>query len=225
MPLTCKNSPDALKNLFTSWSSVVQRLKSLDPRFHSEIARIICDMEPLENPLLPQVTWPNFIIPFLFLLIKYQQVMLIAHDLKVIAKEISLRRSFLAKFDAAFLQMLQESDGGTLPPFRRKPTLPFLPEAPEPSSSSSSRSSSRHSHRSRHRTRSLSNSRREKASEGELHNRIPPSGLRSRSSSIHSLRLDKDGIPLTDAEIAAEGLVAATGSEVSVTLPEGHIFV
>jgi len=55
VPLTSKNSPDALKTLFISWAGVVQRLKALDPRFHSEIARIICDMEPLENPLLPQV--------------------------------------------------------------------------------------------------------------------------------------------------------------------------
>jgi hypothetical protein len=146
--------------------------------------------------------------------------MLIAHDLKVIAKEISLRRGFLAKFDAAFLQILKESDGGTLPAFRRTRTiLDSVGEAAEPPSSSS-RSSSRSSHRSRHRTQSLSNSRRDLAGEGDpngLSARGPPSGLRSRSSSVHSLRLGKDGVPLSDAELAAEGINPATGSEVSIS--------
>jgi hypothetical protein len=149
--------------------------------------------------------------------------MLIAHDLKVIAKEISLRRGFLAKFDAAFLQMIKESDGGTLPAFRRNRTiLDSVGEAAEPPSSSSSRSSSRSSHRSRHRAHSLSNTRREKASlagEGDsngLSARGPPSGLRSRNNSVHSLRLGKDGVPLSDAELVAEGIGPATGSEVSI---------
>ena len=147
--------------------------------------------------------------------------MLIAHDLKVIAKDISFRRGFLAKFDAAFLQMIKESDGGTLPAFRRNRTiLDSVGEAAEPPSSSSSRSSSRSSHRSRHRAHSLSNSRQKKVSlagEGDpnVSARGPPSGLRSRSNSVHSLRLGKDGVPLSDAELVAEGIGPATGPEVS----------
>lgn len=55
IPVTVKTSPDLLKQIIEAWSKVVPRIKALEPRFHSEIARIICDLDPLENILNPQV--------------------------------------------------------------------------------------------------------------------------------------------------------------------------
>jgi hypothetical protein len=54
-PLTAKNSPEGLKKLFVTWTGIVQQLRQLDPQFHTEIARNICDLDPLMNVLSPQV--------------------------------------------------------------------------------------------------------------------------------------------------------------------------
>jgi hypothetical protein len=55
VPLTAKNGPEGLKKLLVTWTGIVQQLRQLDPQFHTEIARNICDLDPLMNVLSPQV--------------------------------------------------------------------------------------------------------------------------------------------------------------------------
>lgn len=53
--LTVETCPLSLKPLFQLWCNIVPRVQALSPRLQSEVARIICDLEPLEFPLIPQV--------------------------------------------------------------------------------------------------------------------------------------------------------------------------
>lgn len=55
VPLTVKNCPEGLRKLLATWAGIVQQLRQLDPQFHIEIARNICDLDPLMNVLSPQV--------------------------------------------------------------------------------------------------------------------------------------------------------------------------
>jgi hypothetical protein len=55
VPLTANNSPEGLKKLLVAWTGTVQQLRQLDSQFHTEIARNICDLDPLMNVLSPQV--------------------------------------------------------------------------------------------------------------------------------------------------------------------------
>lgn len=62
VPLTSTNCPVPLQPLFKKWDSVVSKIKQLDERFVPEVARSICDMDPLESILLPQVRYPAAIL-------------------------------------------------------------------------------------------------------------------------------------------------------------------
>ncbi|PVF95856.1 hypothetical protein CPB86DRAFT_559037 [Serendipita vermifera] len=193
VPITAKNSPELLKSLFTTWTNVAQQIQALEPQFHSEIARIICELDPSQNILVPQV-------------------MRLAADCKNMATEISLRRTFLDRFNEALLKALKESEGSTIigPPGSYRRALPDIGEAEEPpSSSSSSRSSSRASRRSRSRAHAATKAHSQAPWESSRHpNRPHPSGgLLSRSSSSSSLRLDKHGVPLEEAEYSDAHLV------------------
>jgi len=54
--LTVETCPLSLKPLFQLWCNIVPRVQALSPRLQSEVARIICDLDPLECPLIPQVS-------------------------------------------------------------------------------------------------------------------------------------------------------------------------
>jgi|SRR5258706_247806 len=54
--LTMETCPLSLRPLFQLWCNIVPRIQALSPRLQSEVARIICDLEPLEFPLVPQVS-------------------------------------------------------------------------------------------------------------------------------------------------------------------------
>lgn len=54
--LTVETCPLSLRPLFQVWCNIVPRVQALSPRLQSEVARIICDLEPLEFPLVPQVS-------------------------------------------------------------------------------------------------------------------------------------------------------------------------
>jgi hypothetical protein len=53
--LTVETCPLSLRPLFQLWCNIVPRVQALSPRLQSEVARITCDLEPLEFPLVPQV--------------------------------------------------------------------------------------------------------------------------------------------------------------------------
>jgi len=54
--LAVETCPSALRPLFQHWCNIVPRVQALSPCLQSEVARIICDLEPLEFPLIPQVS-------------------------------------------------------------------------------------------------------------------------------------------------------------------------
>jgi hypothetical protein len=54
--LTVETCPLSLRPIFQVWCNIVPRVQALSPRLQSEVARIICDLEPLEFPLVPQVS-------------------------------------------------------------------------------------------------------------------------------------------------------------------------
>lgn len=54
--LTAETCPLSLRPLFQHWCNIIPRVQALSPRLQSEVARIICDLEPLEFPLVPQVS-------------------------------------------------------------------------------------------------------------------------------------------------------------------------
>jgi len=54
--LTMETCPLSLRPLFQHWCNIVPRVQALSPRLQLEVARIICDLEPLEFPLVPQVS-------------------------------------------------------------------------------------------------------------------------------------------------------------------------
>lgn len=123
------------------------------------------------------------------------------------AEEISFRRVFLDRFNEALLERLRQSEGSTFSIYPNKRGLPSVGEVNEPdSSSNSSRSSSRSSRKSRSATNSKAHherSRRWGRAPGAgdvIGEGVPPNGLRSRSSSTSSLRLDPNGVPLEDGQ-------------------------
>jgi len=54
--LTAETCPLSLRPLFQLWCNIIPRVQALSPRLQSEVARIICELEPLEFPLVPQVS-------------------------------------------------------------------------------------------------------------------------------------------------------------------------
>jgi hypothetical protein len=163
------------------------------------------------------------------------KVMRLAADCKNMATEISLRRTFLDRFNEALLRALRESEGSTIigPPGKyRSGPLPNIGEDDEPgSSSSSSRSSSRASRRSRSRTHkphhpqaSWENGRHPNrphpSTSGGGHHHLPL----SRSSSSSSLRLDQHGVPLEDAELNETHFVEVSLESDVVTCYPPHIY-
>jgi hypothetical protein len=68
VPITTKNSPELLKSLFAQWTNVAHQLRALEPQFHSEIARIICELDLSQNILVPQVG--HTLLLFIFFLVK-----------------------------------------------------------------------------------------------------------------------------------------------------------
>lgn len=185
VPLTGKNCPESLRKLLATWAGIVQQLRQLDNQFHVEIARNICDLDPLMNVLSPQVAR-------------------ISADLKKMAEEIGLRRMFLDRFSEALLARLRESEGQTLsiPPIPR--TLSTVGE--ESDSSSNSSRSSRSSRKSRsgpngkaHHDRSRRRGWAPGTGDAMPETGLSLNGLKSRNSSTSSLRLDPNGVPLEDA--------------------------
>jgi len=66
VPLTVSTCPEGLKKLFAAWTTTAQQVKQLDQQFHTEIARNICDLDPLMNVLSPQVRMQHAAIYCIF---------------------------------------------------------------------------------------------------------------------------------------------------------------
>lgn len=87
--LSLTNCPPPFRQFLIVWSQVVPSIQSLTPEHQHDLARIICGLEPLSSPLNPRLNG-------------------IAADLRAVAIEISMRRTFQEKY-ASDLQSALDS--------------------------------------------------------------------------------------------------------------------
>ncbi|PIL26799.1 hypothetical protein GSI_11135 [Ganoderma sinense ZZ0214-1] len=122
--LSLKNCPPAFRQFLIVWSQLVPSIQALTPEHQHDLARVICGLEPQATPLNPRLNG-------------------IAADLRAVAIEISMRRTFQEKY-AGDLQVALDtgtvrSPGGRAlkasfvpPPSYDAPPSPALAPAPAP---------------------------------------------------------------------------------------------
>ena len=126
--LSLTNCPPAFRQFLIVWSQVVPSIQALTPEHQHDLARIICGLEPVSSPLNPRLNG-------------------IAADLRAVAIEISMRRTFQEKY-ASDLQvaldsgMVRSPGGRSLqasfvppPSYEDASPHPSVPPSPQPSSS------------------------------------------------------------------------------------------
>ncbi|KAI0715756.1 hypothetical protein C8T65DRAFT_643046 [Cerioporus squamosus] len=104
--LSLTNCPPAFRQFLLVWSQVVPSIQALTPEHQHDLARLICGLEPLSSPLNPRLNG-------------------IAADLRAVAIEISMRRTFQEKY-ADDLQVALDS-GMTRSPGGRSLQASFVP--------------------------------------------------------------------------------------------------
>ncbi|TBU25053.1 hypothetical protein BD311DRAFT_528547 [Dichomitus squalens] len=118
--LSLTNCPPAFRQFLVVWSQLVPAIQALSPEYQHDLARIICGLEPQATPLNRRLSG-------------------IAADLRAVAIEISMRRTFQEKY-ASDLQVALDS-GVPRSPGGRALKASFVPppsydDGPPPSSSS-----------------------------------------------------------------------------------------
>ncbi|KAI0707673.1 hypothetical protein C8Q76DRAFT_128200 [Earliella scabrosa] len=103
--LSLTNCPPAFRQFLIVWSQLVPSIQGLTPEHQHDLARIICGLEPLASPLNPRLNG-------------------IAADLRAVAIEISMRRTFQEKY-ASDLQSALDSGTPRSPGFSKKAS--FVP--------------------------------------------------------------------------------------------------
>ncbi|KAI0326449.1 hypothetical protein GY45DRAFT_1258972 [Cubamyces sp. BRFM 1775] len=138
--LSLTNCPPAFRPFLLVWSQLVPQIQNLLPEHQHDLARIICGLTPLSSPLNPRLNG-------------------LAADMRAVAIEISMRRTFQEKYAEDLQAAL---DTGSTPGDRRlkasfKPPPSYDDNAPGPPPTSPPTSahslgppspgpSSRHSH-------------------------------------------------------------------------------
>ncbi|RPD54369.1 hypothetical protein L226DRAFT_471984 [Lentinus tigrinus ALCF2SS1-7] len=105
--LSLTNCPPAFRQFLLVWSQVVPSIQALTPEHQHDLARIICGLEPISSPLNPRLNG-------------------IAADLRAVAIEISMRRTFQEKY-AGDLQVALDSGGAGRSPGGRSLQASFVP--------------------------------------------------------------------------------------------------
>ncbi|KAJ6597124.1 hypothetical protein DFH09DRAFT_1357178 [Mycena vulgaris] len=128
MELSYENCPEAFVPFLRVWSKTVPAIQALAPEHQHDLARMICNLEPLVTPLQPSLNG-------------------IAADLRAVAIEISQRRSFQDRYASDLQAAL---DSGTTPASPGAKRSAFVPPpsydaSPVSSAPSSPRSSPRSS--------------------------------------------------------------------------------
>ncbi|TFK89354.1 hypothetical protein K466DRAFT_652125 [Polyporus arcularius HHB13444] len=125
--LSLTNCPPAFRQFLLVWSQVVPSIQALTPEHQHDLARLICGLEQLSSPLNPRLNG-------------------IAADLRAVAIEISMRRTFQEKYaddlQVALDSGMARSPGGRSlqasfvpPPSYDDPSPnPSVPPSPQPSS-------------------------------------------------------------------------------------------
>ncbi|KAJ6525667.1 hypothetical protein B0H19DRAFT_971012 [Mycena capillaripes] len=124
MELSYDNCPEAFVSFLRVWSNTVPAIQALAPEHQHDLARMICNLEPLITPLQPALNG-------------------IAADLRAVAIEISQRRSFQERYTSDLQAAL---DSGTVPASPGSKRAAFVPPpsydaSPASSAPSSPRSS------------------------------------------------------------------------------------
>lgn len=118
--LSAENCPPAFEPFLRVWAQTVPSIQALAPEYQHDLARIICNLDPLCSPVDPAING-------------------IAADLRAVAIEISQRRSFQDRY-ASDLQAALDSGNTPSSPAAKKAS--FVPppsyEASPPSSLQSS---------------------------------------------------------------------------------------
>ncbi|KAF9077777.1 hypothetical protein BDP27DRAFT_1379498 [Rhodocollybia butyracea] len=115
--LSEENCPPAFAPFLRVWARAVPSIQGLAPEYQHDLARIICNLDPLSSPLDPGVHG-------------------IAADLRAVAIEISQRRSFQDRYASALQAAL---DSGNAPTSKKASFVPPPSyEASPPSSLQSS---------------------------------------------------------------------------------------
>ncbi|VDB83987.1 unnamed protein product [Peniophora sp. CBMAI 1063] len=86
------NCPSAFLPFLQLWAQCVPDIQRLAPEHQHDLARIVCNLEPIASPINPTI-------------------FRVAHDLRAVAIEISLRRTFQDRY-AQDLQAAIETGGG-----------------------------------------------------------------------------------------------------------------
>ncbi|KAF7330522.1 hypothetical protein MVEN_02491800 [Mycena venus] len=105
MELSYDNCPQAFVSFLRVWSSTVPAIQALAPEYQHDLARMICNLEPLITPLQPSLNG-------------------IAADLRAVAIEISQRRSFQDRYASDLQAAL---DSGTTPTAPSPKRAAFVP--------------------------------------------------------------------------------------------------
>lgn len=124
MELSYDNCPRAFVSFLHVWSNTVPAVQALAPEYQHDLARMICNLEPLVTPVKPALNG-------------------IAADLRAVAIEISQRRSFQDRY-ADDLQAALDSGAAPSSPSPKRATFippPSYDASPASSAQSSPRSS------------------------------------------------------------------------------------
>ncbi|KAJ7632878.1 hypothetical protein FB45DRAFT_517708 [Roridomyces roridus] len=128
MELSYDNCPESFIPFLRVWSHAVPKIQALAPEYQHDLARLICGLPPLVQPLNPSLSG-------------------ISADLRAVAIEISQRRSFQDRYASDLQAALDSGNSGTSPSPRRAAFVPppSYDASPISSANTSPRSSMEHS--------------------------------------------------------------------------------
>lgn len=115
--LSFANCPPTFRSFLIVWSQNVPLIQALPPEYQHDLARIICGLEPISQPL-------------------NRRLNAIAADLRAVAIEISMRRTFQDKYagdlQAAIDAGARNNSGRVKASFIPPPAYAFAPQFPSP---------------------------------------------------------------------------------------------
>ncbi|EED80111.1 predicted protein [Postia placenta Mad-698-R] len=103
LQLSQDNCPPTFRPFWIVWSHTVPEIQALVPEYQHDLARVICGLPPIASPLNPRLNG-------------------IAADLRAVAIEISMRRSFQDRYANDLQAALDAGSGG-----RKKVKASFVP--------------------------------------------------------------------------------------------------
>ncbi|EJT98269.1 hypothetical protein DACRYDRAFT_96806 [Dacryopinax primogenitus] len=113
LQLTLTTCPPHFLPLFQLWSSTVPHIRALPPGYQHDLARLICDLEPLTSPVRESLSR-------------------LAAELRAVAIEISQRRTFQERYRGDLQAVLDRAGGGRTSWEAPPGYVPALEEKPLP---------------------------------------------------------------------------------------------